>query len=227
MSIKTLLALTVIAVATLPAQLLPPNSNGDSIGHIHLNVSDIDAQQRFWVQLGGVPVTNEKLVMMQFPGIYIILRKQESTGGTVGSVINHFGLHVKNLDEWLAKWNAAGFAIEKGAAPRQVFLAAPDNVRVEIIEDTTLSTPVAMHHIHMFVKDPLAVQAWYIKTFGAVAGKRNNFDTALVPGAEITLGKNDMPQEPTKGRSVDHIGFEVKDIDAFVKKLEAQGDRKS
>ena len=28
---------------------------------------------------------------------------------------------------------------------------------------------------------------------------------------------------PTKGRSVDHIGFEVKNIDAFVAKLQAAG----
>jgi len=223
MSIRTLLALSVLTLAPLSAQLATPNATGAAIGHVHLNVSDIEAQQRFWTQLGGKSVNNEKLVMMQFPGIYIILRKQDSTGGTVGSVVNHFGLHVKNLDEWLAKWNAAGFKIEKGNAPKQVFLAAPDNVRVEIIEDTSLPTPVAMHHIHLFVPDPLAAQAWYVKHFGAVAGKRNAFDTANVPGAEIALAKNDMHQEPTKGRSVDHIGFEVKNIDQFVKTLAADG----
>src|ERR1700681_2814116 len=159
MNIKTVFALAVFAVTPLPAQLASPNSTGAAIGHVHLNVQDIDAQQRFWTQLGGKPVMNEKLVMMQFPGIYIILRKQDSTGGTVGSVVNHFGLHVKNLDEWMTKWQAAGFKIEKGNAPRQVFLAAPDNVRVEIIEDTSLPTPVAMHHIHLFLPDPVAAQA--------------------------------------------------------------------
>jgi catechol 2,3-dioxygenase-like lactoylglutathione lyase family enzyme len=28
---------------------------------------------------------------------------------------------------------------------------------------------------------------------------------------------------PTKGRAIDHIGFEVKNLDAFVKKLQADG----
>lgn len=28
---------------------------------------------------------------------------------------------------------------------------------------------------------------------------------------------------PTKGRSLDHIGFDVKDLEAFTKKLESQG----
>ena len=223
MSIRTLLALTVIAVAPLPAQLMAPNSTGAAAGHIHLNVTDIDAHQRFWTQLGGVPVTNDKLIMMQFPGIYVILRKQDPTGGTVGSNINHFGFHVKNLDESVAKYKAAGLAVETTQNPKQIFLTAPDNVRVEIIEDATISTPVAMHHIHMFVTDPKEVQAWYVKHFGAVAGKRNAFDTANVPGAELTLGKQDKAQLPIKGRSLDHIGFEVKNLDQFTKTLQADG----
>jgi hypothetical protein len=44
-----------------------------------------------------------------------------------------------------------------------------------------------------------------------------------VPGTEITLGKVDAAQAPTKGRSVDHMGFEVSNIDEFVKKLKAAG----
>ena len=28
---------------------------------------------------------------------------------------------------------------------------------------------------------------------------------------------------PTKGRTLDHIGFEIKDLDAFCKKLSAEG----
>ena len=118
-------------------------------------MKDIDAQQRFWTQLGGTPVDRDKLQMMQFPGIFIVLRKQDSTGGTVGSVINHFGLHVKNLNDFMPKWKAAGIPIEPGNNPKQMFLTGPDDVRVEIIEDASIPTPVAMHHIHMFLPDPL------------------------------------------------------------------------
>jgi catechol 2,3-dioxygenase-like lactoylglutathione lyase family enzyme len=223
MSIRPLFALAIFAVVPVSAQLAAPNSSGAAIGHIHLNVRDIDAQQRFWTLVGGTPVNNEKLQMMQFPGIYIILRKQDSTGGTVGSVVNHFGLHVKSLDEFLPKWKAAGIKIEAGNNPKQMFLTAPDDIRVEIIEDASISAPVTMHHIHLFVPDPPAAQAWYVKNFGATAGKRGQFDTATVPGAEIALTKSETPLIPSKGRSVDHIGFEVKSIDQFVKKLEGEG----
>ena len=220
---RTLLAFAVFTVAPLPAQLAAPNSTGDAIGHVHLNVRDMEAHQRFWTAVGGISVNNEKLVMMQFPGIYVILRKQDAPGGSAGSIVNHFGLHVQNLDEWLPKWKAANLKIETGNNPRQLYLIAPDDVRLEIIEDTSLSTPVAMHHIHLWVQDPLAAQTWYVKNFGAVAGKRNQFETANVPGAEITFAKQDQAQAPTKGRSIDHIGFEVKNIDEFVKRLETAG----
>jgi catechol 2,3-dioxygenase-like lactoylglutathione lyase family enzyme len=123
----------------------------------------------------------------------------------------------------VAKWKAAGLKIENGNNAKQVFLTAPDDIRVEILEDSSISAPIAMHHIHLFVPDSPAAQTWYVKNFGAIAGKRNAFDTANVPGAEIAFTKNDMPQTPTKGRSVDHIGFEVKNIDEFVAKLEAAG----
>jgi len=205
------------------AQLAPPNSSGVTIAHFHLNATDIDAQKRFWTQLGGVPVNNEKLEMVRFPGVYVVLRKQESTGGTVGSVVNHVGLHVKNMNDWMPKWKAAGLNIEPGNNPKQCYLIAPDNVRVEIIEDASIPTPVAMHHIHLFVTDQLAVQAWYVKHFGAIAGTRNRFETANLPGGEITIAKVDTALAPIKGRSVDHIGFEVKNLDQFVKKLQAEG----
>jgi catechol 2,3-dioxygenase-like lactoylglutathione lyase family enzyme len=223
MSIQRLFALAVLAIAPLSAQLASPNSTGAAIGHVHLNVRDLDAQQAFWTKVGGTVVHNEKLLMVQFPGIYVILRKQDPTGGTVGSVVNHFGLHIKDLNEWLPKWKAANLTIEPGNRPTQFFLIGPDDVKLEIIEDPSISAPVAMHHIHMFVPDQLAAQAWYVKNFGAVAGERAQFKTATVPGTELTFTKSDMAQLPTKGRSLDHIGFEVKNIDQFVAKLDAAG----
>ena len=160
---------------------------------------------------------SEKITMVSFR-IYILLRKQDYTGGSVGSTINHFGLYVKDFDGAAAKWKAAGLTWEP-AQPGQGFLTGPDSVRVEIYENKTIPTPMQMHHIHLMVPDPLEAQKWYIQHFGATAGKRLQFETANVPGTEITLGKADKPQVPTKGRSVDHMGFEVKNIDAFVAKL--------
>ena len=217
------LCLTAILVTPAFAQIAPPNSMGVAIGHVHINASDVEAQQKFWTIVGGRVFNREKLTMVEFPGIYVLLRKQEYSGGSVGSVINHFGFYVKDFNGAVAKWKAAGLNWEPAANPGQGFINGPDNVRIEIYENKMISTPMAMHHIHLQVQDPIAAQKWYIEHFGATAGKRAAFDTANVPGTEITLGKVETAQAATKGRSVDHMGFEVTNIDEFVKKLQAAG----
>jgi lactoylglutathione lyase len=67
------------------------------------------------------------------------------------------------------------------------------------------------------------IQAWYAKFFGAKPGMRGTFQAADVPGANLTFAKSPTPTVGTKGRTLDHIGFEVKDLEAFCKKLEANG----
>ncbi len=225
MNSRLLLSLTLVAASPAFSQLAEPNAAGAAIGHIHLNASDVEAQKTFWTTVGGTIVTREKIVMAQFPGIYILIRKQDYNGGSVGSVINHFGFYVKDFNGSVAKWKAAGLKWEPVNNPNvgQGFLTGPDDVRIEIYENKNIPTAMAMHHIHLFVSDPKAAQKWYVDNFGATAGKRGQYDTANVPGTEITLAKADTALAPSKGRSVDHIGFEVKNIDTFVGKLQAAG----
>ncbi len=215
--------LAAFIVVPLAAQLAPPNANGVAISHVHINAGDFDAQQKFWTLLGGVSLNDERRRMIQFPGIYISLRKQIPNGGTVGSVLNHFGFAVKNISESLAKWRAQGISVEAGNGPGRAFLVAPEGIRVEIIEDHSIPVPIVMHHIHLYVPDPLAAQAWYVKNFGAVSGKRGRLDTANVAGTELTFTKRDEHLRGTKGRAVDHIGFEVKNLDRLVKDIDTAG----
>jgi catechol 2,3-dioxygenase-like lactoylglutathione lyase family enzyme len=232
-SVFALLALAASA-APASAQLARPNAMGLAMGHVHINASDIDAQTRFWTTLGGKVVQRDKLTMVQFPGIFVFLRKQDATAGSVGSTVNHVGLFVQDFTPSVARWKAAGLPWEPvttNPAVGQGFITGPDGVRVEIYEDKTIATPMQMHHIHLMVPDPLEAQRWYTHHFGAVAGYRmggvaavrTRFETVNVPGAELTLSRAVTPQAPTKGRAVDHIGFEVTDIDTFVGRLVAEG----
>src|SRR3982074_164825 len=104
MRMLSLVALAAFTVGPLPAQLASPNATGAAIAHVHINAQDINARERFWTQLGGKPMSNEKLRMVQFPGIYIVLRQQNPTGGNAGSGLNHVGFNVKNTNKSMAKW---------------------------------------------------------------------------------------------------------------------------
>jgi len=205
------------------AQLAAPGESGVVMGHVHLAVKDLDAHRKFWGALGGTPVQNGTLALIQLPGTFVMLRQAEPTGGTVGSTINHVGFLVKDIAPWIAKWQGEGLQMEPQARPTQLFVIGPDAVRVEILEDKTIDVPLKMHHLHFYTSAPIETQAWYAKTFGAVPGKRGQFDAADLPGVNLTFAKADTATVATKGRSLDHIGFEVKDLEAFCKKLEAAG----
>ena len=226
----------LVAALTIPAagQLAPPNAAGVSVGHVHLYVTDTDAHQKFWTLLGGIPVANQRLQMIQFPGVMILYRKAEIHGGTAGSIVNHLGFSFKDLPAEMAKWKAAGYQIEQDQDANHLdanhgFLLGPDGVRLEFFGDPSLKVPVQMNHIHLYPQDVPAMQAWYTKILGGAPSKRvvggspEQVDCVDIPGAILAMTKSETKLDPTSGRSLDHIGFEVKDLPEFLKQAEAQG----
>lgn len=223
---RRILPLLFLAPA-LFAQLVPPGDAGVSIGHVHLMVANPEAQKKVWVDaLGAVPTKTGTLDLLRLPGVYIIVGKARTdpSGGTDGSTVNHFGFLVKDMAATKAKLDAAGVASTPGTGTaKQLMAQFPEKIVVELTEDTSLSTPVAMHHIHLATPDPEKLRGWYVDTFGGRAGARGQFLAAFFPGGEVDTRKTTEPQAATKGRSLDHIGFEVKGLEAFCKKLEASG----
>jgi hypothetical protein len=94
---STCLLLVFLLCATGPnlrAQLAAPGDAGVVRGHLHLAVKDLDAQRKFWAALGGTPVQNGALALIQLPGTFVMLRQAEPVGGTVDSTVNHVGFLV-------------------------------------------------------------------------------------------------------------------------------------
>ncbi len=221
--ILTVTLAVLLSPVALPSDAPAPNAAGVSNGHLHLNVRDIDANTKFFVAMGGVPTKESGVV--EFPDVVVRLRKQDPTGPSVGTVVNHVGFLVPNTPQAMAKWKAAGLKTEDGNRPEQGFLYTPDGLKIEILEDKSQAVPIKNHHIHFYVSESAIqpMQAWYAKTFGAKPGMRGQFQAADIPGVNLTFAKSDTPTTPTKGTALDHIGFEVKHLEAFCKKLEANG----
>src|SRR3954465_9594409 len=161
---KTTLAFVLVLAMAVArpaaAQLTAPNQAGVRLGHIHLYVSDVAAQQKFWAPLGGVPTANQRLEMIQFPGVFILLRRGETKGGTVGSIVNHLGFVWKDLPGAKAKWQAAGYKIEENADPNHGYILGPDGIRLEFSGDPSLQVPVKINHVHFYPQDIPAMKAW-------------------------------------------------------------------
>lgn len=221
--IFTLLMLWPAAASV--AQLAPKNEMGVSFGHLHLNVHDVEANKKFFTAVGGTPLMVGQFQVFKFPGFFIFMTKTDPSGGSVGTLINHVGFAVPNVPEAVAKWKAAGLNVEAGRRPEQAYLTSPDQLRIEISEDKTLTVPITIDHIHYNVSDNVVpeIQNWYVTTFGAKAGKRLRLQVDDIPGVQLRFSTTTMPTVPTKGRALDHIGFEIKNLEAFCKKLEAEG----
>ena len=233
-SIPKLVALLAGAVPALTTYLAAPNETGVAMGHVHLCVSDMEAGKKFWRTLGGELKDFGPFAMFKFPGGLVLLKQADPTGPAAGSMVNHVAFQVPNLAAALERWHAAGIKSEPGPNPLQAYVIAPDGLlRVEISEIPSVTAPIAFHHVHFFVGENgpggangiAEMQSWYARTFGAKPGKRMHFDAADVPGANLTFSKSPTPTVGTNGRSIDHISFEVADLPAFCRKLEASGTK--
>ena len=164
-----------------------------------------------------------------FPGLYVNLNlgTEKGDGATVGSVVNHVGFIVDNVQARVAQWKAAGVKVLPGGNGRvdQAYVETPDGVRMEILEDKTQTVPIRNEHIHFALpaaEVPKAV-AWYARVFGGQAATRNNAPVVNLPGVQMRFNTAETPQAPTRHRVLDHFGFDVKDHPAFVKRLEGMG----
>ncbi len=200
------------------AQLTPFNESGVTMGHVHLMVRDPEAYKKLWVDLFGAQVAyTGKLEFLKVPGLVVLLLKgQPSEEGA--PTADHLAFYVKDLGAFKKKLADANIRMAEGSSIANF----PDGVKIELIEKKDLAVPVAFHHFHLFAADADAIRAWYVKTFGGTKFP----DGPNFPGGEMYFTAQANPARvPSKGHPIDHISFEVKDLDEFCKRLEAQGTK--
>jgi catechol 2,3-dioxygenase-like lactoylglutathione lyase family enzyme len=245
--VVALLAFSLLAIAPSASAQLHAAKDGPIVyGHHHLNTTNMDAQKKFYVEtLGGTLVkfgTNQQEII-KFPNVLIFFRPMQApTGGTIGTTVNHIGFSVPNLRPVVQKIKANGFKMitsDSVAANVKVtddiaaaspttniaFALGPEDTKVEFVEVKTQTAPIQLHHVHFFGPQNVEMQAWYAKTFGAKPRSTpgSAFVSADLPGVALNFTPSPTPVVGTQGRALDHIGFEVKNLEAFTKKLDADG----
>src|ERR1700694_4508155 len=98
------------------AQPAPYNEIGVTMGHWHLISKDVEANKEVFLGMGGKLFMPGGNPLMMFPGIYINLNlgTEKGEGGSQGSVVNHVGFIVNNVQERVAQWKAGGGAVLAG-----------------------------------------------------------------------------------------------------------------
>jgi catechol 2,3-dioxygenase-like lactoylglutathione lyase family enzyme len=201
------------------AQLTPFNEIGVTMGHVHLLVPDPEAHKKLWVDLLGAQIEHAgPLELIKIPGIVILINKTQPGAAPGEPTADHFALTVRDLAAVKQKLASANIQFPEGKA----IAAFPDGVRVEFIEDKSLQVPVAFNHFHLFTGDVETIRNWYVKTFGGA----DFAASANFPGGKMLFTAQSTPARvPSKGHPLDHISFDVKNLQEFCKRLESQGTK--
>lgn len=213
--------------------------------HHHMHVGNVGAHRKFWVDgLGATPRPSlGGTEAFALSGALVLLEAANNTGGTKGTTVNHLGFQVPRLREAIQQVRAAGFPLvtreEITAVPpeavkddmafnpfMETFVAmamGPEGTKIELVENSSLTVPIALHHVHFFNPAQEEMRDWYASLFGATPGSRGKFKTAELPGVSLTVSASAQPVTGTKGRVLDHIGFDVEGLDGFAGKLKGAG----
>ena len=216
------------------------------VGHYHLNVTSVAEHRRFWVDtLGGKAVKVGNVEAIEFPDVYLLLHEAAPTGPTRGTTFDHIGFAVPDVPALTEKVVANGYGLTVGREPapgetaspptagnygRFSYLVGPDGVKVELVTNMAADAPpITHHHVHFVNRRFVEMQQWYMKAFNATLreGQTDFFIGADLPGVGYMLNFFSwLPNEDvvgTAGRAVDHVGFEVRNLPAFLAELGSKG----
>jgi catechol 2,3-dioxygenase-like lactoylglutathione lyase family enzyme len=227
--ISALWLLVSMATGTAWAQPFPTNQAGVTMGHLHLNSRDVEANRKIFVAMGGTATKAGDFDIVRFPGVNVYLHLRPGApppaGDNDGTVVQQVGFAVQDIQAAIGRLNTAGVPVAVGGNPNQASLMTADGLRIAIVEDKAQALPIQHHHVQFFVAEAAIpeIQAWYAKLFGARSAMQGENSIAEIPGVNMRFAKTETPTATTKGQVLDHIGFDVKNLEAFLQKLEAAG----
>jgi len=202
-----------------------PSAGNPTAGHVHLTVPDVAKHRAIWLSLGGTPRSLGPLEVIDFPGVAVLLTEGAPEAASIETTANHVGFSVRDFADYRARLEAAGATFfYEDADAGQILADLPDGVRIEILTDPEQAEPIAFHHFHLSVPDADKLREWYVTAFGAMPGERRGLPSAVVPDGRVDFipARGDAPRA-SRGGAIDHIGFEVDDMDAFAARMAALG----
>tara|TARA_Y100000590_G_scaffold362444_1_gene419626 strand:+ start:284 stop:1081 length:798 start_codon:yes stop_codon:yes gene_type:complete len=221
-------SLSILGTAALflaPASPLEAQSETMLYDHIHMAVTDPPAAAQWYMDLFGGEAVDGRDDRMLLGTTRFIWRQDDNRRPSQGSVIDHLGFSVSDLDTKLSELEAAGATVTmqrrevEGLFPIS-FLVDPWGVRLEVLEDPQ---HLGFHHIHLRTPDPEATKQWYLDKFGGVrTPMRGSRDAILYPG-NIWLMFTEGETFPSTESAIDHLGWRALDLMPKLQELTGKG----
>lgn len=214
--------------------VLPGYTAAQSFTHVHLRTPDPAAAAEWYHTLVGGelrPSAGGMGSVAQTHGSISTMLDDAGAEPSHGSVIDHFGFAVADVPAMVVKARIMGAHVV--AEPHPGVTAAtiamiedPWGTKVELLESPDYT---GIQHVHLVVERADALRDWFIEMFGGEYDPElgdGRFHAIRYDGIWVYISESGAGSNaPSRGRSLDHMGFSVADMDAFVAKVEASGYR--
>ena len=182
--------------------------------HIHLNEPAAEASQWWEKNIPGGRRITEAPNRIMYGAVRLMFLGARSSGGSDGSVIEHLGFSVADLDATMRALAAIGTKVVEpvSTAPglyKAALIESPWGTRVQLLQDPEL---LGLHHVQLRSPDPGRTDQWLLDTFGGertkIHGQLDAVKYAGIPGfTTVYIVAAKGASVPSQGRAIDHIGW--------------------
>ena len=182
--------------------------------HIHVNEPAAEASQWWEKNIPGGRRITEGPNRIMYGAVRFMFLAAQSTGGSDGSVLEHIGFSVSDLDATLRALAAINTKViepvkDTPGLYKTAMIESPWGTRVQLVQDPAL---VGLHHVQLRSPDPDGMFKWLLDKFGGertkLKGQIDAVKYAGVPGfTTVYIIAAKGSSVPSQGRAIDHIGW--------------------
>jgi catechol 2,3-dioxygenase-like lactoylglutathione lyase family enzyme len=181
--------------------------------HIHVNEPAEEGSQWWETHFGGTRI-DEAPNRIMYGSTRLMFLSPRSQGGSDGSVIEHLGFSVSDIEAKMRELAAVNTKVieplkDVPGLYKTALIEDPWGTRVQIVQDPE---QLGLHHVQLRAPDPEAVYGWILDKFGGertkIKGQVDSVRTASVPGYSrvwVIVARGESV--PSQGRAIDHIGW--------------------
>jgi catechol 2,3-dioxygenase-like lactoylglutathione lyase family enzyme len=195
--------------------------------NIHIGAVDPEAAVAWYVQHLGAVKTPTPATHVMLGDTLIAFQKADTLQPSVGSVIDHWGLSVPDLDATMQALEGSGATVLSPArdAPglfKLAFIEDPFGVKIELVQDTEWP---GFHHVHLRVQDPAATLDWYETMLGGAREQlKGRIEGLRYDGVWLLAAGNDGETlAPSGERAIRNIAWGIADMDEADAAFKAAG----
>jgi hypothetical protein len=182
--------------------------------HIHVNEPAAEGSAWWEKNIPGGRRIAESPNRIMYGAVRLMFLRPTHNGSSEGSVIEHLGFSVADLDAKMRELAAINTKVITPAAQipgayRAAMIESPWGTRIQLVQDPEL---LGLHHVQLRAPDPDAYYAWLVGKLGGQRIKiKNTIDAVTFPGSggfttvHIIVARGESV--PSQGRAIDHIGW--------------------